>query len=140
MATVMLPLPHTHTTQVKGTIRSIRHLGAELHSVKPVAMCSPVNVFCLNKRVIIELDSEAFGRTWVVAVGAAHVASVILSLGDGAKVDKGAELGKFLYGGSAVVLVFGEGSISFDADLVKNSARGRETLVKVGTSLGGAAR
>lgn len=68
-----------------------------------------------------------------------------------ATVRRGDELGYFAYGGSTVIAVFPPDSITFDEDLVRNSApsnnvgsvnnatkgtRAVETLVKVGNSLG----
>ena len=46
------------------------------------------------------------------------------------------ELGYFAFGGSTVVCVFRAGTVEFDADLLANSARQLETLVRVGDSLG----
>lgn len=51
-------------------------------------------------------------------------------------LEKGDEVGYFAYGGSCVVTVFRENTIQFDEDLMLNSSRDIETLVKHGTSLG----
>lgn len=42
----------------------------------------------------------------------------------------------FRYGGSIMTTIFGNGAISFDADLLANSANYAETLVSYGSSLG----
>jgi phosphatidylserine decarboxylase len=49
---------------------------------------------------------------------------------------QGQELGYFQYGGSTVVTIFRRGAIKYDADLLENSRRAFETLVKMGASLG----
>lgn len=45
------------------------------------------------------------------------------------------EKGYFKFGGSTIVLVFEKGKIEFCQDLIDNSAKGMETLVKVGQTL-----
>jgi hypothetical protein len=42
----------------------------------------------------------------------------------------------FRYGGSIMATIFGNGSISCDADLLANNAHNAETLVSHGSSLG----
>ncbi|MBQ8723070.1 MAG: phosphatidylserine decarboxylase, partial [Opitutales bacterium] len=50
--------------------------------------------------------------------------------------EKGDELGYFRFGGSFVATLFEPGKIVLAEDLVKNSAEGRETYAKMGTTLG----
>ena len=51
-------------------------------------------------------------------------------------VKKGDELGYFAFGGSTCLVIFKQGTIAFDNDLMINSAKPIETLVKVGQQLG----
>ena len=51
-------------------------------------------------------------------------------------VTRGDEMGRFRYGGSTVAVVFRRGTIEFDPELIDNSRRGFETLVRVGSVLG----
>ena len=44
---------------------------------------------------------------------------------------RGEELGYFAYGGSTVVVVYPKGFVEFDEDLVANSKKPIETLMKV---------
>ncbi|KAG6857427.1 hypothetical protein H0H87_003494 [Tephrocybe sp. NHM501043] len=93
-------------------------------------------------REIVDVPGQyytgAFTRTSgktvaVVAIGALLVGSVVWT--DGAQIGrvlkKGDELGYFAYGGSTVVVTFPEGLVEFDKDIVQNSMRPIETLVKV---------
>ncbi|MEC8016230.1 MAG: phosphatidylserine decarboxylase, partial [Pseudomonadota bacterium] len=62
------------------------------------------------------------------------VGSIVNTRTSGA-VEKMDEKGYFKFGGSTVVVVFEPGRVQFSDDLVANSAKGRETLVKVGQPL-----
>ncbi|CAL9243932.1 unnamed protein product [Arabidopsis halleri] len=55
---------------------------------------------------------------------------------EGEHVKKGDELGYFSFGGSTVICVFEKDSIQIDEDLLVNSGRSLETLVRVGMQLG----
>lgn len=51
-------------------------------------------------------------------------------------VKKGDQFGYFSCGGSTVICVFEKDVIKIDADLLENSTRSLETLVRVGMQLG----
>lgn len=73
-----------------------------------------------------------------VQVGALLVSSIRATVGVGAHVERGDELGYFAYGGSTIVCIFEEGEIEWDRDLLDNSTGQNEigepleTMVKVG--------
>lgn len=46
------------------------------------------------------------------------------------------EIGYFAFGGSTIVCLFAKDMIEFDTDLVENSKKHLETLIKVGGSIG----
>jgi phosphatidylserine decarboxylase len=117
----------------------LHDLPGEYHSVAPASVHGPVDVLGRNRRVVTIVRSEAFGDVAVVAVGAVKVGSVEVTATPGG-ISKGDEMGRFRYGGSTVVLVFRRGTIQFDPELVANSARGVETLVRMGSVLGRATR
>lgn len=54
----------------------------------------------------------------------------------GTKLEKGEELGYFAYGGSTCILLFKKGAVQFDQDLIENSKKGVETLVRMGEHIG----
>ena len=51
-------------------------------------------------------------------------------------VHRGEEKGMFEFGGSTVVLLTEPGKVQTDEDLVRNSANGAETLIKMGEKIG----
>ena len=106
----------------------------QYHSVNPVALNSKERIFCLNKRSYTLLNTDKFGLVAFMDVGAFGVAGIHQTF-SGTKVERMQEKGYFDFGGSTVVLVFQKNAIEFDADLLENSAKGIETLVKVGETI-----
>jgi len=53
----------------------------------------------------------------------------------GTDVKRMQEKGYFDFGGSTIVIMFQKDTVKFDADLKVNSAKGFETLVKVGETI-----
>ena len=80
------------------------------------------------------IETEKAGLVCFVEVGAFGVGSIVNTQTSRviAKMD---EKGYFKFGGSTIVLVFEEGRIEFSQDLIRNSAAGKETLIKVGQPL-----
>lgn len=101
------------------------------HSVNPMALAAQKRIFCRNKRAYTLIDTERFGRIAFMEVGAFGVAGIHQTY-TGASVKRMQEKGYFDFGGSTIVLLFQKNRITFDADLLANSAHGIETLVKVG--------
>jgi phosphatidylserine decarboxylase len=110
-------------------------VAGEYHSVAAPCVAGPVDVLGRNRRCICVVTTAAFGDVAVVAVGAVRVGTIELTAAPGFVV-KGGEMGRFRYGGSTVVVAFRRGTIDFDADLLENSRRGVETLVRMGSRLG----
>jgi phosphatidylserine decarboxylase len=106
------------------------------HAGGPYSRTRLVPVFGENVRARTAFDSDHFGRIHIVEVGALTVGSIRQAFRPGARVERGAHKGWFEIGGSTVVLVFGPGAVAFDADLCAWSARGVETAVRMGESLG----
>jgi len=82
------------------------------------------------------MESKEFGPVVLIAVGATMVGSIHIITQDGEEVKKGTVHGYFSFGGSTVLLLFGPGAIQFDTDLLANSSKNIETLVRVNSSLG----
>jgi phosphatidylserine decarboxylase len=55
---------------------------------QPVAVRSSIDVFGLNKRVVLEIESQPFGRVAFVIIGAVQVGSISLSVWQGQAVAK----------------------------------------------------
>jgi phosphatidylserine decarboxylase len=100
-----------------------------------------LDVYGENVRVIVPIDTERFGRMFVVCVGAMMVGSTVITAKKGQKVQRTDELGYFKFGmspfvenanregGSTIILLFQPGTFVFDDDLVANSSESLETLV-----------
>lgn len=108
----------------------------EYHSVSPIALKKNFSILWTNKRVITDIDTEAFGKILYVEVGAICVGTIHQTYKPEKMVLKGDEKGYFSFGGSCIVLLFEKGAITFDKDLVMNSQNGFETKANMGESLG----
>jgi phosphatidylserine decarboxylase len=117
------------------TCDDVLDIAGEYHSVAAPVLAGPVDVLGRNRRRVCVVTTAAFGDVAIVAVGAVRVGTIELTAAPGDAV-KGAELGRFRYGGSTVVVVFRRGTIEFDPDLLDNSRHGVETLVRMGSRLG----
>lgn len=126
----------------------------DYYLVDPLAIRSKVDVLCMNDRSVVCFETEEFGEVVFVAIGAAQVGTVSFSekitrmeqLKKGEEVPKGAamgewfekgeEVGFFEFGGSSILVLFQEGRMRFDEDLVELSRSKVEIDVEVGMSLG----
>jgi phosphatidylserine decarboxylase len=68
-------------------------------------------------------------------VGALLVGRIVNEQTAGA-VRRGREKGHFAFGGSTVVLILEKNQVQLDRDILENSQRGEETLVKMGERIG----
>ncbi|MBE7635938.1 phosphatidylserine decarboxylase [Sneathiella sp. P13V-1] len=125
---------HRYHFPCAGTITDTRDIEGALHSVNPIALGAGPDVFGDNKRTYTMIETENAGTMCFIEVGAFGVGSIVNTKTNGT-VAKMEEKGYFKFGGSTVVVVFEPGKIEFSEDLVKNSAAGKETLLKVGETL-----
>lgn len=125
---------HRYHFPADGVITDARDLNGALHSVNPIALGAGPDVFGENKRSWTLIETDTIGSYCFVEVGAFGVGSIVNTRTSGA-VRKMEEKGYFKFGGSTVVVVFEPGKVRFAEDLVANSAKGRETLVKLGQPL-----
>lgn len=104
----------------------------KLHSVNPAALERKPNLFLSNERQVSLLQTENFGLLAYVEVGALCVGRIVQSQPFERPFQRGDEKGYFLFGGSTVI-VYGEpGAWKPEADILENTARGREVLVELG--------
>ncbi|MEM9483923.1 MAG: phosphatidylserine decarboxylase, partial [Cyanobacteria bacterium P01_F01_bin.116] len=114
-----------------GIAHASRNIPGQYHSVNPIALAKIPTVFSLNKRAVTTFVSQNFGSIAYVEVGALTVGSIVQTYVPG-RVDKGQEKGHFQYGGSTLVLLFEPEKITFDDDLMQDSAADIEVQVKAG--------
>ncbi|KAJ5475631.1 Phosphatidylserine decarboxylase proenzyme 3 [Penicillium diatomitis] len=126
---------HRFHIPVDGVMGEPKTIEGEYYTVNPMAIRSALDVYGENVRVLVPIDSVAHGRVMVVCVGAMMVGSTVITRNAGENVSRAEELGYFKFGGSTILLLFEEGKINFDSDLVDNSKGALETLIRVGMSV-----
>ncbi|KAJ3279152.1 hypothetical protein HK104_001701 [Borealophlyctis nickersoniae] len=129
---------HHYHAPVAGKVEWFKSIPGTYYGVDPRVTNSSVNNLCANARSVICLSSPTFGKVLYVAVGAEEVGTVTLSdaVKHGAELKKGDEMGHFSFGGSNVVVVFEEGKVVWDEDLVRFSREKLEANVKMGERIG----
>lgn len=113
---------HRIHSPVQGTVSRVKHLPGQLWPVNVWSVENISELFCVNERMITELQTPEGGKVLVVKVGATNVGRISLAFCDwvsneagqfGARewipeqeiqLDKGAELGCFELG-STVILI-----------------------------------
>ena len=105
-----------------------------LHTVRPIALES-VPVFVRNCREYTIMETAHFGTVAQIEIGALLVGRIDNRDG-AASIRRGEEKGRFLYGGSTVVLLLEKDRVSFDEALFNATANGIETPVVLGQVLG----
>jgi phosphatidylserine decarboxylase len=130
---------HRFHSPVDGTVESVTPIDGTYYTVNPMAVQDTIDVFTENKRVVVVIKSPTYGKVAFVCIGAMMVGSIQFTGGKvGTVLKKGDEIGYFAFGGSTVVTVFQKNKVTFDADLVRNSAGVIETIVKMGNKIGNA--
>lgn len=120
---------HRFHIPVDGVMGEPKTIEGEYYTVNPMAIRSALDVYGENVRILVPIDSVAHGRVMVICVGAMMVGSTVITRKAGEKVSRAEELGYFKFGGSTLLVLFEEGMVNFDSDLVDNSKGPLETLV-----------
>ncbi|EKM53521.1 uncharacterized protein PHACADRAFT_259940 [Phanerochaete carnosa HHB-10118-sp] len=135
---------HRFHSPVDAILGNTIDIPGQYYTVNPQAVNEPgFDVFTMNRRAVLYMTHQATGSPIAfVAIGAMLVGSIVWTKGSkqGETVKRGEELGYFAYGGSTVVVLFPKGLMEFDSDLVANSEKPIETLMKVGYSVGNVAQ
>lgn len=121
-----------------GVILKKRFLPGVLHTVRPIALAA-LPVFTRNCRELMLLRTAHFGPLAQIEVGAMLVGKIENYKGEGVSFRRGEEKGRFLYGGSTVVVLLEKDRVQLDEALFENTAQGLETPVILGEVLGRAA-
>jgi phosphatidylserine decarboxylase len=126
---------HRFHFPISGRVSPTTRIDGDYYSVNPLALRKITEIFCLNKREFTILSNPLFGNVVMTEVGATMVGSIIQTY-TGNFVKKGEEKGYFKFGGSTVVLLFEKNKISIDEDLLINTLKGYETVIKEGERIG----
>ena len=104
------------------------------HSVNPIAFKRCPDVYTENTRQITALDSEKAGSFRYIEVGAFGVGSIVQTSETGSHAQHD-EKGYFKFGGSTIILLFDNSRITWSSDLLENSAKNYETLIRQGETI-----
>lgn len=118
-----------------GVIVSQTRLKGPLHSVNPLALATKSDILFTNERQLAILETKNFGKLAYIEVGAMCVGRIVQKHSQGYVFKRGEEKGHFLFGGSTVILVGEKGRWKPDADLLEQTAQGRETFIRLGERL-----
>ncbi len=104
-------------------------------SVHPLAYFSGVQPLTQNERHLTLLKTDC-GDVVMISVGALFVGAIKQTYTPDSMHKKGDEAGYFCFGGSTVVLLFKKDILKINPEYVHNSKKGKETSLKMGTTIG----
>jgi phosphatidylserine decarboxylase len=119
-----------------GVQQPVRIIDGPLHSVSPLALRHKPDVHCTNHRHWCEIECPRWGTIIQVEVGAMMVGSVVQLRPDGGPCRRGQEKGYFQFGGSTVIVLIEANRLRIDDDILEQSRKGIETLVRYGERVG----
>lgn len=105
-----------------------------LHTVRPVAL-REVPVFKENSREYTVIHSQNFGNIVQMEVGAMLVGKID-NYHQEKEVHRGEEKGRFLYGGSTIILLLEPDAAEVKEDFFRATEQGNETEIKMGQMIG----
>ena len=117
-----------------GYVERRKIINGVLHTVGPISS-KRHNVYIENQREVSVLKTENIGEIIQIEVGAILVGKITNHKKD--KFKRGDEKGYFSFGGSTILLLFKEGVIKMDTDILKFSKEKIETKVRMGEKIGG---
>ena len=94
------------------------------------------NLVYYNQRRVMIIDTATFGPVAFVAIGATCVGSIIIGPTANSTIVKGEDIGRFEFGGSTILLLFGPSTVTVAPDLITNTQSLVETYVHMGTEIG----
>lgn len=109
-----------------------REIAGRSYMVSPYITQWLPKTYSENRRTITRLESDEFGPLLMIEIGGFTISSLVQEFEPEVKVGKGDHKGHFGLGGSTVVLVFQPGRAKLDADILRNTAEGFETIVNFG--------
>jgi phosphatidylserine decarboxylase precursor len=121
---------HRYHVPVAGTVKEIRKIQGRVYLDvirQPDGTLDVVDgdTYQFNQeRGLVVIDSPELGLVAVLPIGMAYVSSVNLTPEVGAELRKGDEFGYFLFGGSDIVLVFQDKSVTVEAQVGRKYLQG----------------
>lgn len=111
-----------------------KFINGVLYTVRPIVL-ENYNIYKENSREYTTLKTENFGDVIHVEVGATIVGR-IKNHHEEYQFQKGEEKGMFEFGGSTIVLLIEKNKVEIDKEIVDNTNKGYETVVKYGEKIG----
>ena len=125
---------HRYAYFDNGTKGENHFIEGKLHTVQPVAL-EKLPVFTENCREFTVMNTENFGKVVQMEVGAMLVGKIKNFHGRHA-FRRGEEKGCFMYGGSTIILLVEKDRVVIDDMILRASAKGEETPVRMGEYVG----
>lgn len=114
----------------------VHTVAGRLHSVSPLALRHKPDILATNFRQWCIVQTVLWGTLIQVEVGAMLVGSIVQHKPEGGRCLRGEEKGYFQFGGSTVLVIVEPGRLAVEDDILNHSARGIETLVGFGETIG----
>ncbi|WP_158800171.1 archaetidylserine decarboxylase [Pedobacter sp. L105] len=127
---------HRYNYIDSGSQEKVITLNGVLHSVNPIALKEVNNIMAKNYRELTLLKTENFGDVVHIEVGALFVGKIVQRFQSAYDFKRGEEKGWFEFGGSTVIQLFKKGTILPDSDILEQSQKGIEVLVKLNEKVG----
>ena len=125
---------HRYCYLDNGTKDDNHFIPGVLHTVRPIAL-KKRKVFVENSREYTLLRTENFGTVAQIEVGAMLVGKID-NYHKKCTFKRGEEKGKFLYGGSTIILLVKKNRVRFPKYLFEETEKGMEVPVKMGEKIG----
>lgn len=125
---------HRYAFPADGEVTAPVRIPGVFHTVNPAAAALRP-IYKENTREYTTLHTTGFGDILLMEVGAMLVGRIVNEPLTG-PVCRGQEKGHFEFGGSTVILCVQPGRFVPDEDILKNTAEGFETIVKMGEGIG----
>jgi phosphatidylserine decarboxylase len=129
----LAPVDYHHLHYVDaGMTKRVNRLGRRLWTVNPNALRHQPDIPFQNERSIQVLETENFGCITLVEIGALSVGRIVQEHDTNKPFKRGDRKAVFRFGGSAVVMFGEEGRWTPAEDLLRTTAEGLETFVRLG--------
>ncbi|MBE7065291.1 MAG: phosphatidylserine decarboxylase [Ruminococcaceae bacterium] len=125
---------HRYSHIDDGKIIYIKYINGVLHTVRPIAQ-NRYPIFAQNSREYTIIETENFGKIVQIEIGALLIGKISNNK-EQTVVKRGEEKGMFEFGGSTIVVLFKDGTIAPDSQILANTENDKETVVKLGMKIG----
>lgn len=124
---------HRYSFIDDGRIIKSKYIPGKFHTVNPIAN-DYYPIYKQNSRNYTVIESKNFGLMIQMEVGAMMVGKIVNH--DKKYCLKGEEKGYFEFGGSTVIILLKENQAVIDNDILENTSKNKETVVKLGETIG----